>query len=66
MTRFPQIYSPYGPRPKRSSQLIMLWMACFLVLLLFTWFMATRHRETTKAYTEEFLRPGSPKIKAAA
>jgi hypothetical protein len=54
------LFSPYGPRPKRSAQLVAIWMACFTFILFVTWYLTTRHGESTKAYAKEFLKPSRP------
>ncbi|KAI1765821.1 hypothetical protein GGR53DRAFT_488436 [Hypoxylon sp. FL1150] len=42
--RVPKIYSPYGPRPRRSAQLILIWMAILVVALVATFYLTTRER----------------------
>ncbi|KAI2632402.1 hypothetical protein GGR54DRAFT_583340 [Hypoxylon sp. NC1633] len=42
--RMPNIYSPYAPRPKRSAQLIVIWMAILVVALVVTFYLTTRER----------------------
>lgn len=54
-----QFFSPYGPRPRRSARLVILWMVAFLTILWLTWYISSRHRERAKPYVEELLRPGS-------
>jgi hypothetical protein len=49
------LYSPYGPRARRSPQVIILYMACFLLILFLTWYLTTRHPETARSYASEFL-----------
>ncbi len=53
-----KIVSPYGPRPRRSAQLIVAWVLCFLFILFVTWYITTKHEETARSYTDQFLRPG--------
>ena len=36
MARMPKFYSPYGPRPRRSAQLIAIWMAILVAALVAT------------------------------
>lgn len=63
------IISPYGPRPRRSKQLIVLWMGILLFVLVTTYYLLTRRRETTEEYANMLLhgdgsspRRGSPKM----
>lgn len=57
----PKLYSPYGQRPRRSNQLVVLWVACFVAILVMTWYITTRHKETAKSYTSEFVMGGRVK-----
>lgn len=45
--RVPKMYSPYGPRPRRSAQLILIWMAILVVALVATFYLTTRERGAT-------------------
>ncbi|OTB05417.1 hypothetical protein M426DRAFT_319954 [Hypoxylon sp. CI-4A] len=49
MPRVPKIYSPYGPRPKRSAQLVLIWMV-ILVVALFVTFYLTRREAGPSSY----------------
>ncbi|KAK5660781.1 hypothetical protein OQA88_12148 [Cercophora sp. LCS_1] len=59
-------YSPYGPKPKRSGRLVVLWMMCFLFILFGTWFLTTRHGETTRGMAKTLLLRPDLKVKAQA
>ncbi|KAI1101896.1 hypothetical protein F4804DRAFT_314571 [Jackrogersella minutella] len=50
MSRLPKLYSPYGPRPKRSAQLVLIWMAILVVALIITFYLTTRERGVTSSY----------------
>lgn len=63
------IISPYGPRPRRSKQLIVLWMGVLLFVLVTAYYLITRRRETTETNAKILLhgdgsspRRGSPKM----
>lgn len=47
--RMPQ-YSPYGPRPKRSAQLVVIWMVILVVALVVTFYLTTRERGAVSSY----------------
>ncbi|KAI1139665.1 hypothetical protein F5Y05DRAFT_329528 [Hypoxylon sp. FL0543] len=47
MPRMPKIYSPYGPRPKRSAQLVLIWMVILVLALVATFYLTTRERGLT-------------------
>ncbi|KAI0831609.1 hypothetical protein F5Y06DRAFT_301646 [Hypoxylon sp. FL0890] len=47
MPRMPKLYSPYGPRPKRSAQLILIWMVILVLALAATFYLTTRERGAT-------------------
>lgn len=49
-------YSPYGPRPRRSGQLVALWMVVFIGILVATWYISTRHADTAKEYADRLLQ----------
>ncbi|KAI2620236.1 hypothetical protein GGS26DRAFT_571630 [Hypomontagnella submonticulosa] len=49
MPRMPKMYSPYGPRPKRSAQLILIWMAILVVALVVTFYLTSRERDASYA-----------------
>jgi len=57
------LYSPYGPRPRRSGVLVLLWMATFLFILFVTWYITTRHGETAREYAREFAKPGIGRLR---
>ncbi|KAI1411690.1 hypothetical protein F5Y13DRAFT_190999 [Hypoxylon sp. FL1857] len=42
MPRMPKLYSPYGPRPKRSAQLVLIWMVIMVFALVATFYLTTR------------------------
>jgi hypothetical protein len=48
--------SPYGPRPRRSNFLVVLWMACFVGIVLMTYYITTRHRATARAIGAEIVK----------
>ncbi|XXG97705.1 hypothetical protein Hte_004012 [Hypoxylon texense] len=48
--RVPNMYSPYGPRPRRSARLVLLWMAILAVALVATFYLTTRERGATASY----------------
>lgn len=39
------LFSPYGPRPKRSAQIVLVWMAVFVGVLLLTYYLTRLRRE---------------------
>ncbi|KAI1471928.1 uncharacterized protein F4812DRAFT_416061 [Daldinia caldariorum] len=47
MARMPKFYSPYGPRPKRSAQLIAVWMAILVFALAVTFYLTGREGGAT-------------------
>ncbi|KAK0705226.1 hypothetical protein B0H67DRAFT_593515 [Lasiosphaeris hirsuta] len=49
-------YSPYAPRPRRSAQLVVLWMVVFIGILVATWYISTRHTEAAAEYVDKLLR----------
>lgn len=59
-------YSPYGPRPRRSQQLVLLWVVGFIAILIMTWYLTTRHGESTRTFASGILRDGQPKEETAA
>lgn len=59
-------YSPYGPRPRRSNQLVILWVIAFFALLAMTWYLTTRHKETTSKLASELLHDGQSKEETVA
>ncbi|KAI1649604.1 hypothetical protein F4815DRAFT_488714 [Daldinia loculata] len=51
MPKMPKLYSPYGPRPKRSAQLIAIWMVILVFALIVTFYLTSRERgATTSSY----------------
>ncbi|OTA65266.1 hypothetical protein K449DRAFT_392385 [Hypoxylon sp. EC38] len=44
MPKMPKLYSPYGPRPKRSAQLVLIWMVILVFALVATFYLTTRER----------------------
>ena len=52
--------SPYGPRPRRSNFLVIIWMACFVFVVLMTWYISTRHSERARAIGAEFVKGRQP------
>ncbi len=55
-----QYFSPYAPRRRRSTRLVLIWVSLFVFILYVTWYLS-RHREQTKPYVEEFMHPGAVK-----
>ncbi|RYP64379.1 hypothetical protein DL771_008773 [Monosporascus sp. 5C6A] len=54
-----KIYNPYGPRPRRSPRLVKAWIAALVLMGLLTYYVTSRHRETTRAYANKLThRPG--------
>ncbi|RYP45348.1 hypothetical protein DL768_008285 [Monosporascus sp. mg162] len=51
-----KIYSPYGPRPRRSPRLVKAWIAALVLVGLLTYYVTSRHRETTRAYASKLTR----------
>jgi len=53
-------YSPYGPRRRRSGKLVLLWMAIFIGIVWYMWYLSKRG-ETARLYAaaDEFVHPGS-------
>ncbi|KAI0376150.1 hypothetical protein F5Y04DRAFT_267049 [Hypomontagnella monticulosa] len=49
MPRMPKMYSPYGPRPKRSAQLVLIWMAILVIALVVTFYLTSRERDASYA-----------------
>ncbi|KAI0131271.1 hypothetical protein F4814DRAFT_405445 [Daldinia grandis] len=47
MPKMPKLYSPYGPRPKRSAQLIAIWMVILVFALVVTFYLTGRERGAT-------------------
>ncbi|KAI1799403.1 hypothetical protein F4811DRAFT_107296 [Daldinia bambusicola] len=47
MARMPKLYSPYGPRPKRSAQLIAIWMVILVFALVVTFYLTSREGGAT-------------------
>ncbi|KAI0009284.1 hypothetical protein F4779DRAFT_640604 [Xylariaceae sp. FL0662B] len=45
MAKMPELYSPYGPRRKRSAQFIVIWMAVLVLVLIVTFYLTLRRRE---------------------
>lgn len=58
------LYSPYGPRPRRSKQLVVVWMSCLLGILFLTWYITSRHRESARTYADLLLKNPDPKLSA--
>ncbi|KAB5528154.1 hypothetical protein GE09DRAFT_1292853, partial [Coniochaeta sp. 2T2.1] len=52
--------SPYGPRPRRSNFLVVVWMACFAFVVLMTWYISTRHGGRARAITAEIVKGRQP------
>lgn len=48
--------SPYGPRPRRSNLLVIVWMSCFAAIVLLVWYISTRHPDQAKAFKAEFVK----------
>ncbi|KAH8903972.1 hypothetical protein BR93DRAFT_930591 [Coniochaeta sp. PMI_546] len=48
--------SPYGPRPRHSNLLVAIWMACFVGVIVMTWYISTRHSDKARAITAEFVK----------
>jgi hypothetical protein len=54
------MYSPYGPRPRHSSRLVILWVGCFFLIVFLTWYLNTRHKDTAAEYASKIvgMKPG--------
>ncbi|KAK8107672.1 uncharacterized protein PG998_009685 [Apiospora kogelbergensis] len=39
-------FSPYGPRPRRSARLVLVWMAVLSFILFVTYYLKTRQQAT--------------------
>ena len=48
--------SPYGPRPRRSHLLVIVWMACFTAVVVMTWYISTRHPDKVSSIKAEFVK----------
>lgn len=48
--------SPYGPRPRRSNLLVVVWMACFVAIVLLTWYISTRNSDRARTIKAEFIK----------
>ncbi|KAI1333983.1 hypothetical protein F5Y15DRAFT_403394 [Xylariaceae sp. FL0016] len=66
MARMPKIYSPYGPRPRRSARLILIWVAVLLMLFLLTFYLASRENEQTTSYAKMLANKGKGRGKGLA
>ncbi|KAI1479471.1 hypothetical protein K445DRAFT_320438 [Daldinia sp. EC12] len=65
MARMPKLYSPYGPRPKRSAQLIAIWMVILVFALVVTFYLTSRERGVTYAGMKLTDGVGVEKVKEA-
>ncbi|KAK8039120.1 hypothetical protein PG993_007531 [Apiospora rasikravindrae] len=45
--------SPYGPRPRRSARLVMVWIALFAFIVLVTYWINARERAATTVMASE-------------
>ncbi|KAK7948329.1 hypothetical protein PG997_001121 [Apiospora hydei] len=45
--------SPYGPRPRRSARLVMVWVALFAFIVLVTYWINARERAATTVMSSE-------------
>ena len=57
-------FSPYAPRHRRSTRLVLIWIALFFFILYVTYYL-TRHSDETKPYVEELMHPGAKKAAEA-
>ncbi|KAI0181947.1 hypothetical protein GGR52DRAFT_61954 [Hypoxylon sp. FL1284] len=53
----PKMYSPYGPRPRRSARLVLVWMAVLVAVLVTTFYLTTREVAATASYADLRLPP---------
>lgn len=56
----PGLWSPYARPPRRSRKLVLLWVGTFLLIVLLTWYMSTRHVRMANSY-EDVLTEAPPK-----
>ncbi|KAK0626099.1 hypothetical protein B0T14DRAFT_509156 [Immersiella caudata] len=49
------MYSPYGPRPRHSARLVVLWVACFFFIVFLTWYLNSRHGGKAAEYTSKIV-----------
>ncbi|KAI1095457.1 hypothetical protein F5B19DRAFT_441684 [Rostrohypoxylon terebratum] len=52
MPRMPKFPSPYGPRPRRSAQLVIIWMVILVIALIVTFYLTSRERDAPASYAE--------------
>ncbi|KAK4455549.1 hypothetical protein QBC34DRAFT_374380 [Podospora aff. communis PSN243] len=54
------MYSPYQ-RSRHSSRLVILWVACFFLIVFLTWYLNSRRGGTAARYTSQIVgtKPGT-------
>ena len=45
-----KVWSPYGPRPRRSPRVVKAWMGALAVVALILFYLNTRHRDSARDY----------------
>ncbi|KAI6355634.1 hypothetical protein MCOR25_008129 [Pyricularia grisea] len=53
-------YSPYAPRGRTNSTLVVVWIGGFLTLLFLTYWISTRHADKARHYADKFAHPPMP------